>query len=243
MEPKLVSTHKLTIPQTHMHTGISVDTQMQTTLLHKHAQTHTHTHTHNLCKWAPEAPWHVADAQFSCPHPVSSPNQCSPLQGSSLAVDEKWHWWFLDYVLLSKYKYTFDYTQFFVMSCFSVHLHLLAWDTLQGFFPTQPTWECVIHVGCSRALQCGAGLLTQDSDPVAEGLFLLLKNSTFYSPALFGCINNVGDRRSALSAAALDCLPDIMRKLKYKLEHTHTHTHTHRHTHTGAWWWLTLEWK
>lgn len=41
--------------------------------------TNTHTHIHNLCKWAPEAPWHVADAQFSCPHPVSRPNQSSPL--------------------------------------------------------------------------------------------------------------------------------------------------------------------
>ena len=44
-----------------------------------HAHTHTHTHTHNLCKWAPEAPWHVANAQLSCPHPVSRPNQSSPL--------------------------------------------------------------------------------------------------------------------------------------------------------------------
>lgn len=39
----------------------------------------TNTHIHNLCKWAPEAPWHVADAQFSCPHPVSRLNQSSPL--------------------------------------------------------------------------------------------------------------------------------------------------------------------
>lgn len=68
-----VCTHKLTIMQTHKYTSISLDTQPKTKHLCKH------THAHNLCKGAPEVSWHVADAQFSCPHPVSRPNQSSPL--------------------------------------------------------------------------------------------------------------------------------------------------------------------
>lgn len=72
----------------------------------------TNTHIHNLCKWAPEAPWHVADAQFSCPHPVSRPNQSSPLHtgqqhGRRLKITlmtQNWVFECRSFVFLPQYK-------------------------------------------------------------------------------------------------------------------------------------------
>lgn len=83
MKPKLTRMLTRTDWQKHAHTNFHGHSATNWTL-----ETLTDTQIHNLCKWAPAAPWHVADAQLSCPHPASKPDQRSPLRarGSSMAA-------------------------------------------------------------------------------------------------------------------------------------------------------------
>lgn len=85
--------------------------------------TRTLTRTHNLCKWGPEVPWHVADAQFSCPHPVSRPNQSSPPH-TGQQHGRRWKTILMKEVFLMFIISVFPICSLVYSWCLVIHMHL-----------------------------------------------------------------------------------------------------------------------